>query len=170
MLQVIKMAYYKKDKIIGKQEAYLKACNYCAYQERLQEEVREKLKTLKIKNEEIEEIISDLITNNFLNEERYAKAYAGGKYRIKKWGRLKIIRNLEGKGVSAYCIKKGIAEIEDNDYLETLYKLLLSKKDHIAEENIFILKNKLSVYTIGKGYEPELVWDAINKIFSNTKA
>ena len=164
------MPYYKKDKIIGKQEAYIKACNYCAYQERLQEEVRDKLKTLKVSNEVIEEIISELIVNNFLNEERYAKAYAGGKYRIKKWGRLKIVRNLESKGVSPYCIKKGIAEIEEGDYRDTLYKILTAKKDQIQEENIFILKNKLSVYAIGKGYEPELVWETINEIFTNPKS
>jgi regulatory protein len=160
-LQINQMPDYKKDKVISREEAYFKACNYCAYQERLQEEVRQKLLGFKLAPEVVEDIVSALITNNFLNEERYAKAYAGGKFRVKKWGRLKIIRNLEMKGVSAYCVKIGLAEIEEDEYRKALKELLYVKKSRSDAKNSYVLKHQLSLYAIGKGFEPDLVWEML---------
>ena len=89
-------------------DAYLKATAYCAYQERSQMEVRNKLNELCVRNDAAEEIIAKLIQDNFINEERFACVYAGGKFRIKKWGRNKIRQALKSKGVSDYCCKKGL--------------------------------------------------------------
>lgn len=142
-------------------EIYIKASSFCAYQERTQQEVREKLYALGAGKDEIEEIISKLIIENFINEERFAKAFAGGKFRIKNWGRIKIQYQLEQKGLSGYCIRKGMEEIDEFDYFKTLRNLIMKKKEEEREMNSFKKKNKIALYLIRKGYEPELVWEEI---------
>ncbi len=143
--------------------ALKKLRHYCAYQERCHEEVRTKLLSLKVYGNELEEIINKLIEDDFLNEERYAKAYAGGKFRIKKWGRGKIIQGLKAHKISEYCINKALKEIESSDYEKTLHTLVLSALKRYDAKNIFETKSKTATYLIGRGYEPELVWDKINK-------
>lgn len=150
-----------KEKKTGQNDFFLKACSFCAYQERTQREVRDRLYELGVDKDEAEEIIVKLITENFLNEERFAKAFAGGKFRIKKWGRNKINQALKERGVSSYCIKKGLEEIDEESYIETLKSLLVKKEGEIKEENIFKRKDKISKYLIAKGFEPELVWDIL---------
>ena len=152
------MEIKKFKKPITQQEAFLKACSYCAYQERLQEEVRKKLQTYRLPANAIEEIISQLIEQNFLNEERFAKAYAGGKFRIKKWGRIKILKELEMRKVSKYCIKKGLEEITEEEYIKTLGEILTKKKSSLSIEKQYELNHKVAQYAIGKAYEPEMVW------------
>ncbi|MBK8342084.1 MAG: RecX family transcriptional regulator [Bacteroidetes bacterium] len=98
--------------------------HYCAYQERCHEEVRTKLLSLKIYGEGLEAIINKLIEDDFLNEERFAKAYAGGKFRMKKWGRGKIVQGLKLRKISDYCIKKAMLEIDESDYQKTLAALV----------------------------------------------
>src|SRR5687768_10604150 len=98
-------------KKLTKQEAETKIQRYCAYQERCHQEVRGKLYEYSLFKDEVEDILTNLITEGFLNEERFAKAYAGGKFRMKKWGRLKIIHELEIKGLSKNCIHAGLKEI-----------------------------------------------------------
>ena len=102
------MATTKTTKVYTPAQAFVKIASFCAYQERTQQEVRVKLYEYGIKTDEVEVIIVKLIEDNFLNEERFAKVYAGGKFRIKKWGRLKISRALEMKELSSYCIKSGL--------------------------------------------------------------
>ncbi len=75
---------------IGKEQAIQRIRHYCAYQERAQQEVRDKLYELGMTMDEVEEIMSDLIAENFLNEERFALQFAGGHFRIKGWGKVKI--------------------------------------------------------------------------------
>lgn len=137
--------------------------HYCAYQERCHEEVRTKLLSLKVYGDALEEIINKLIEEDFLNEERFAKAYAGGKFRMKKWGRGKIIQGLKARKISDYCIKQGMTEIPDDDYHKTLQSLVKStiKKYHTG--NVFETKSKTANYLISRGYESELVWDAIQR-------
>lgn len=145
-------------------EAKIKIYRFCAYQERHHQEVRDKLYEYGLSKDEVEEILTDLITEGFLNEERYAKAYAGGKFRIKQWGRNKIVHELESKGISNYCIQSGLKEIDSQQYLETL-ELLLLKKDRQTEAlNSFSKRDKLARYAIQKGYEPDLVWGIVKKI------
>jgi regulatory protein len=146
------------------QQAREKIQRYCAYQERSHQEVRNKLYAYGLHRNEIEEIISNLITDGFLNEERFAKAFASGKFRMKKWGRIKIIYALEAKGVSKNCIRIGLKEIEEAQYQDALRELLRAKSEIIKEDDLYSTRHKLSKYAIRKGYEPELVWKTIRSI------
>ena len=112
-------------------------------------------------SETIESTIAELIIANFVNEERFAKTYAGGKFRIKKWGRIKIEGKLRSKNISVYCIKKGLAEIDEEDYLETLREIIEKKARNLDEKNDYLRKNKIARYAIRKGFEPGLVWGTL---------
>ncbi len=148
---------------ITKREALAKAESYCAYQERSQYEVRGKLIEWGCYGDEAEDILVSLIETNFLNEERFAIAYAGGKFRLKQWGRIKIKQGLKLKQVSDYCVKKALAQIDEQEYLATLQQVLHKKKKELKEKDTFKLKYKLVNYAISKGFEPDLVW----QIFKN---
>lgn len=152
---------HKAEKKLTPAEAKQKIYRYCAYQERCHQEVRNKLYEFGLSSRDVDEILSHLITENFLNEERFAKAFAGGKFRMKHWGRIKIIRELEMRGLTANCIKAGLKEIDEQAYADTLLALLQKKSLQITEENSFIKKDKLATYAIQKGYEPELVWATV---------
>lgn len=141
--------------------------HYCAYQERSHNEVRTKLYNFGLYTSEIDELISSLITEGFLNEERYAKTFAGGKFRIKKWGRLKIVNALEGNGISKNCIQSGMKEIDPRDYLKTLTDILQKKVETLTEPNVFIKRDKIARYAIQKGFEPELVWALLKDLLQN---
>ena len=145
-------------------QAKLKIASYCAYQERCHSEVTEKLYSYDLHREEVEEIIAWLITENFLNEERFAIAFAGGKFRLKKWGRLKIKQALEQKKVSQYSINKSLKEIQQEDYLQTIEGHILSLKDKKQAPNVFVLRDRISRAIIAKGFEPELVWQQLRTI------
>ena len=138
--------------------------NYCAYQERSQQQVRQKLYEYGLGTEQVEEIISELIVAGFINEERFAKIYVSGKFRLKKWGRIKIVNGLNQHKISDYCIKKGLAEIDDNDYHETLQLLLSKKKDTLANLNTTEQNNKLIRYATSKGFEYQLVVETLKQI------
>lgn len=142
-------------------EALLKAANYCAYQERTQREVRQRLRDWGLLPDEAEEVIAELIIEGFLNEERYAKTYAGGKFRVKEWGRQKIAYELKLKGLSARNIQTGLAEIDDETYQATLSELLRKKAATLRKDSPLVRKQKLARFAIGKGYEPDLVWDLL---------
>ena len=149
----------------GKEQALQKARHYCAYQERSHAEVREKLYGYGLYKTEVEEILATLIEENYLNEERFAIAFAGGKFRMKQWGRIKIKQELKRKGVSPYCIRKGLASIPDEDYRlvleKTAAKKLLSLK---GEKNSLTRKKKLQDHLLQKGYETDLVYPIINTV------
>ncbi len=151
----------KRKKIYDKKSAKPKIEQYCAYQERSQQEVRDKLYDMGLHQQEVEELISELIGDNFLNEERFAIAYAGGKFRIKQWGKIKIKQHLKLKKVSDYCIKKALNNIPDNDYLQTLTALIEKKSKDIKEKDPYIFKHKLANYLASRGFETELIWHQI---------
>lgn len=140
-----------------------KAAGFCAYQERTHAEVRERLFEWGIRGDEAEEMIVWLIENNYLNEERFAKAYAGGKFRMKQWGRIRIKHELKMRGLSDYCIKVGLAEIDDDDYLACIQKMISRKANKDDFENPYLRKHKLARYIIGKGFEQNLVWQLIEE-------
>ena len=148
------------------EKALNKLRHYCAYQERCHEEVRTKILSLKIYGEGLEEIINKLIEDDFLNEERFAKAYAGGKFRMKKWGRGKIIQGLKARKISEYCIKKGLQEIDNDDYLQTLESQVKSCLKKYHSTNPFETKSKTATYLLGRGFESDLVWETINRFTS----
>lgn len=139
-------------------QALQKARQYCAYQERCHSEVKEKLYGYGLHRKEADEILSTLIEDNYLNEERFAIQYAGGKFRMKQWGRVKIRYALKQKQVSEYCIKKAMTTIPEADYKRTARKLFDQKLRTLkSEKNIFIKKRKLQDHLIQKGYESALV-------------
>lgn len=151
-------------KSLTPEQAKQKALRYCAYQERSHQEVKNKLYELGLRSSEVDEMLSYLITEGFLNEERFAKSFAGGKFRVKKWGRIKIEHALEGKGLTKNCIRIGLKEIDETDYQHTLEELLKSKISELSEGNAFVARDKASKYAIQKGYEPDLVWSTLRTI------
>lgn len=150
-------------------EAKGKIQRYCAYQERSHQEVRNKLFSFGLYSSEVDQLLTDLITDGFLNEERYAKAFVGGKFRMKKWGRIKIVNALEAQGLSKNCIRIGLKEIDSNDYITVLESILQKKAAEIEAENVFVKRDKLSKYAIQKGYEPDLVWKILKELFPDQR-
>ncbi|MFK7935651.1 MAG: regulatory protein RecX [Saprospiraceae bacterium] len=154
-----------KKKYISQEEALDKLEHYCAYQDRCHQEVRQKLYDLGVYGDVANEIIAELITENFLNEERFARSYARGKFRMKKWGKFRITLELKRRNISPYCIKKAMEELEEFDYDDTLFKLLEKKHALIRESDAFKKRGKLAKYAIGKGYESGLVWEMVKEHF-----
>jgi regulatory protein len=138
---------------------------YCAYQERCHKEVREKLYSFGLNKIEVGEIVSTLINENYLNEERFAIQFAGGKFRMKQWGKNKIKQALTFKQVSDYCIKKALKEIDDLSYEKTFTKLAEQKlKTLKSERNIFVKKRKLQDFLLQRGFESDLIKEAVKNI------
>ncbi|MBO9731794.1 MAG: RecX family transcriptional regulator [Chitinophaga sp.] len=146
------------------QTAILKLRQFCAYQERSHQETRYKCLELGLRGEEVEQAITELIAENFLNEERFAKAYAGGKFRIKQWGRKRIKMELKQKQVSDYCIRKGLEEIDEEDYEAVLLKLTEKKYESLKGETEIKRKYKTMQYLLQRGFESELISDALEQI------
>ncbi len=155
----------KTRKYISKLDALKKLQRYCAYQDRCHKEVRTKLLDLGIYGDDLEEIIAELIAENFLNELRFAKSYARGKFRMKRWGKNRIKQELKLRKLSAYCIKKALLEIEEEDYLSTINDLIEKKIKDYKEPNEYKLKNKIALYLINKGYESSIAWQQIRLRF-----
>ncbi|MCB0494829.1 MAG: RecX family transcriptional regulator [Cyclobacteriaceae bacterium] len=147
-------------------QAKQKIASYCAYQERCQQEVRDKLYSYGLFSNEVEELIAWLITENFLNEERFAITFAGGKFRVKRWGKLKISQALQLKDISAYCIRKGLSEIDNNEYQKAISDLAIKKMNELQPKysNSYQLKDKTSRFLINRGFEPDLVWEVLKSM------
>jgi regulatory protein len=144
-------------KYLTKEQALQKLKHFCAYQERCHSEVKEKLYKLGVWKKEHDEIMATLIEENYLNEERFAIAFAGGKFRIKQWGRVKIKYALKQKQVSDYSIKKALKQIDEDDYLKILNKLAKEKYASLKSEQYLIRKKKTMDYLVTKGFEIELI-------------
>ena len=140
-----------------------RAASFCAYQERTQREVRERLGEWEVFGDEAEEMIAWLIEQNYLNEERFAKTFAGSKFRVKRWGRHKIRQHLKQRGITGYNLEQAMKEIEPDDYRQTLIDLLEKKKRSLQGESPLVMKQKLVRYAISKGYESEMVWAVIGE-------
>ena len=147
---------------VSKEEALAKMQRYCAYQERCHEEVRSKLLNMGVYSDWREEIIVQLIEENFLNEERFARSFARGKFRIKQWGRNRIRQELKKRKISDYCVRKAMEEIEEADYRSTLETALVKKNISLYEEDAYQRKAKLARYAVSRGFESELAWQLIN--------
>ncbi|MBC7827769.1 MAG: RecX family transcriptional regulator [Chitinophagaceae bacterium] len=148
-----------------KEKALQKIKHYCGYQERCHAEVKEKLYSFGLWKKDVELLISQLIEENYLNEERFAQLFAGGKFRMKHWGRVKIKYELKQKQISEYCIKKGLKEIGEEDYIKTLRKLTTAKwKTLKFEKNPLVKKQKTMNYLLQKGYEASLAKEAIDSM------
>lgn len=148
---------YRKQ--LTREQAFQKIKQYCAYQERCHYEVKEKLYSYGLYKQQVDELLSQLIEEDYLNEERFAIQFAGGRFRMKQWGRIKIKYELKQKQVSEYCIKKALKEISEEDYLATLKKIAAKKWSSIKkeEDNKFARLHKITDYLLQKGFEPELI-------------
>ncbi len=160
------MAVFRKQ--LTPEQALQKLKHYCAYQERSHSEVRDKLFNLGVWKKDHDAIIATLIEENYLNEERFAIAFAGGKFRMKQWGRVRIKYELKQRQVSDYNIRKALRQIEEPVYLQTLQQLATSKYALLKGDQYLVRKKKTIDYLIQKGYEPELVNAAIATL-TNTK-
>ncbi len=150
-------------KYLSKADALVKLQRYCAYQERCHREVRSKLLELGIYGDDLEDIIASLINENFLNEERYARSFARGKFRMKQWGRSRIRSELKMREISDYCIRKALEEIEESEYLDTLRSILKKRAGQINATEGFSQKHKLAQYALSRGFEAELVWEVLKE-------
>ncbi|MCO6497918.1 MAG: RecX family transcriptional regulator [Chitinophagaceae bacterium] len=147
------------------QQALNRIRQYCAYQERCHKEVKDKLYSFGLTTPDVDVIISALIAEDYLNEERFAVHFAGGKFRMKEWGKLKIERELKLRQVSNYCIRKALAQIPDEDYEATFRKLADKKKQSIkSEKNIFIRNRKIRDYLLLKGYSDEMIYTYLKSL------
>ena len=146
-------------------EAQKKLEYYCAYQERCHKEVSEKLKQLGMIQIAIDTILTKLIENNYLNETRFAQSFARGKFRIKKWGKNRIKRELKARQISDYNIKKGMKEINDTDYESAFYELFEKRKNEIAHLPKSEQKRKLFSYLSYRGWEQQRIYSALNDHF-----
>ena len=150
---------------LTKEQALPKIKSYCAYQERCHAEVKEKLYSFGLYKKDVEQLISQIIEENYLNEERFAIQYAGGKFRMNHWGKVKIKYALRQKQVSDYSINKALKQITEADYNKTLHKLAEQKlKTLETERNGLAKQKKLQDYLLQKGYEGELVREQIRVI------
>ena len=154
-------------KFLTKEQAVQKLKQYCAYQERSHYEVKQKLWELGVNRGEHDEIISTLIEEDYLNEERFALQFAGGKFRMKDWGKKKIYYALKEKKVSEYCIKKALNSIDEKAYEKTLQELAEKKFASLKAEQYLVRKKKTMDFLLQKGFEPELVNRIISGLSQN---
>ena len=150
-------------KTLTKEQALQKLRHYCGYQERCHSEVKEKLYNLGIFKNEQDAIIATLIEEGYLDEERFAVAFAGGKFRVKKWGRVKIKYELKQKQVSEYSIKKALQQIKEDDYRDVLKKLINEKNASLKNEQPLVRKKKTIDYLLQRGFETELVREMVGE-------
>ncbi|QIL76799.1 regulatory protein RecX [Hymenobacter sp. HDW8] len=145
-------------------EALQKIAAFCTYQERTFKETEEKLRSYGLTEDEAGEIIIRLSREKLLDEERYAKSFVRGKYRLKKWGRRRILQDLKFKGISEYCIKQGMKEIDGDEYYQNLVDVLEKKDRQEKEKNPRVRRQKLQLFMTSKGYESDLIKMALDDL------
>lgn len=139
----------------------LKAERFCAYQERSRHEVEKKLRELKAKPDEISKIIASLEEDGYINDERYAKLFASGKFRIKKWGKNKIRAELRMKKMSDGFISTALDAIDDEEYLKTIQQLINKKSREVRVQNSKEKTRKILMFLLSRGFESELIWKVL---------
>ena len=154
---------YMKDFFTIKQ-AIQKLEHYCAYQDRCHEEVIQKLRSMKMDQDEIDQIIVQLIADNFLNEERFACSYARGKHRIKHWGKIRIVNELKFRKISQYNINLALKEITTEEYEATFHNLAEQNWESIRESNPLKKRKKFCDYVLRKGFESNLVYEKVKEL------
>jgi len=151
------------------EEAKRKLERYCTYQDRCHKEIEQKLYEMRMIPEACELILLHLIEHNFLNEERFSKSFSRGKFRIKNWGKQRIIRELKQKNISAYNIETALKEIDIEEYFSTLQHLAQKKWEIIPEKDIYKKRKKVIDFLMRKGFESNLIYEEINQIMANHK-
>ena len=153
----------QNNKVYTVKEATERIQSYCAIQDRCQWEVEKKMKEWGISDKIIENILTDLILDKFVNEERFSESFCRGKFRIKRWGKVKIKNELKIKKISNNCIDKGLLQIEKKEYMKVLKDLYLKKRDSLKDTNQFVRKGKIAKHLQQKGFESKLIWELINQ-------
>lgn len=148
------------------EEAKRKIERYCVYQERCHQDIEKKLKEMRMIPQAIDEIITHLIQHNFLNETRFAQAFARGKFTQKKWGKIRITHELKMRKISAYNIKLALKEISNSAYLDTFYTLAEKRLKQLeAETNSTKKRKKIADYLLYRGWESAMIYEFINEKF-----
>lgn len=155
-----------QNKVFTVDEIKRKLEQYCVYQDRSHKEVEQKMREYNLIPEAKEMILLSLLQDNFLNEERFAKSFARGKFRIKHWGKQRIVRELKFRNISSYNIKTALKEIDEQDYLKTIYSITEKRNEAISEPNIYKRKRKLIDFLMRKGYENELIYKTVDEVTS----
>ena len=153
----------QNNKTYNIQEATQKIQHYCAIQDRCQWEVERKLQEYGLDDYVVDSLLVDLILEKYINEQRFSESFCRGKFRIKKWGRIKIKNELKKKNISENCIQIGLKQIESSEYSIVLENLYIKKKDTLKDKNQFTRKGKIVKYLLQKGFESNLIWELINK-------
>ncbi|MFD0799022.1 regulatory protein RecX [Maribacter chungangensis] len=154
----------KKDIAYSLKEATKKLEAYCAYQDRCHKEVVSKLKEMGMIPVAIDEIVGHLIKENFLNEERFARSFARGKFNIKKWGKNRIINELKQRGITKYNLTSALKEIDEETYVQTLEQLAKRRLGQISETNLLKKRKKLADYLLYRGWESPLVYEITKRL------
>lgn len=154
---------------LNPEQAWQKIRHYCAYQERNHFEVKEKLFGFGLRKTDVDLLISRLIEEDYLNEARFAAQFAGGHFRLKKWGRVKITYELKQKRISSINIKSALKEIDEADYRQVLLKLAQTKWRSLKNEQYLNRRGMTTRYLLQKGFEPALIQEAIEQICNSTK-
>lgn len=154
----------KKSKAYTLEEATHKMERYCTYQERCHSEITGKLRDMRMNPEVIARIIAHLINNNYLNEERFARSFAKGKFHQKKWGKKRIVHELKRRQISSYNIKAALQELEEHPYASVLHELALKRLGQIKDTHPLKRKRKLADYLLYRGWEPELVYQKVREL------
>lgn len=149
---------------LTRDQALTRMQKYCTYQDRCHAEVRRKLIDLGVYGDDLEEVMAELISDNFLNEERFARSFARGKFRMKSWGRVRIMSELRARQVSEYCMRKALEEIPEDEYFTTANRVILQRLGAETELNPFKRKAKVAAYAVRRGYELELIWKILNTL------
>ena len=152
--------YFSVEEIKRKME------RYCVYQDRCHFEIEKKLKEFVLIEEARTQIILHLLEHDFLNEERFSKSFARGKFKIKKWGKLRIVRELKFRDISAFNIKTALKEIDESLYLTTIYEITSKRNEHINDTDLYKRKKKLTDFLMRKGYEFDLIYKTVNDILT----
>lgn len=154
----------KKRTQLSKEDALFHMQKVCSVQDRCSSEIRTRLIEHGVYGEDLEQVLAELIIDNFLNEERYAKAYVSGKFKIKKWGKIKIRQELKFRKISEYSMKKAFQEIDYDDYLFTITNLLEKKNATLRAKDKWDRKKKLTSYAQQKGYEYDVIKEALENL------
>jgi len=152
----------EKETRLTRQQAQKRAESFCAYQERSQQEIRDKLYAWGQYPADVENIIVELISENFLNEERFTHAYTSGKFKIKKWGKIKITKGLKFKRIPSRLIKEALDKIDPDEYVNVLLGVIEKKANILKENNPYKRKMMLAQYAASRGFEKDLIFDILN--------
>jgi len=156
-------AKYKVNIELDKEKIFNNILKFCTYQERAESEVKEKLKKYKLSGIQTEKILKKLKEEKFIDNQRFARIYAGGKFRNNQWGKVKIRYELMRRSINENFIEEALELIDEYEYKQMIRKLIRKKLTTVQEEDRFILRNKIAHYIFTKGFESELVWEMLNK-------